>query len=568
MTSNRMRNQSGVPWILSAVLLMGLRAATGVELTGVVQYADGEPAWGARIVIASELDPGAMVRVLTDEDGAFRAELSPNVPTAVGSPAPAVEPSRPELYASFPNPFNPETLIPYRLARPSWVHLTVYNSAGQPVRRLVDGFQAAGVHRARWDATDDTGSGVGAGVYFYRFAADGLADTGKMVLLDGAHRASRGGTGRVGSVAARPAASGYAISVLGYGFADVHHTGVTEADLPLHIQVERAISPIGIDGHQHLDGAYPDGGRLVEDYQSAAETALSVMDPARVWLSIIMPPPISADPDQHGTYEYTALTGVSSWNPERFALAGGGGILSPMLHAAALTGELTEDTRALFIARADSIAADGVAAFGEMTALHMSFFSGHPFIAIPPDNQLFKDLADVAAREDLPIDLHMEAVLADMLRPDGFGFPNPDTLSANIGALENLLRHNRDARIIWAHVGWDNTGDMKIGLLRDLLDDHDNLYMALKLLGAIGVQFSANRPVDEAGVVRQEWLDLIADFPDRFVMGADEFFGIPGVTVERPPSTAATWAFLDQLPEDLARRLAWENAASIYRLGP
>ena len=79
---------------------------------------------------------------------------------------------------------------------------------------------------------------------------------------------------------------------------------------------------------------------------------------------------------------------------------------------------------------------------------------------------------------------------------------------------------------------------------------------------------SASRPVDDSGILRDEWLTLISDYPDRFLLGADEFFGIPGLTTERPPSTMATWSFLEQLPEDLARRLSWENARAVYRLSP
>ena len=568
MTTVGRRRLLEVLWVACAVLLCGGRAAAGVELAGALRYPDGEPVWGARVTVASAEDPQAAVTVLTDEEGAFRVELNPDPPTAVAVLTPAAEPDRPALFANYPNPFNPETLIPYRLAEGSWVRLDVYNSAGQLVRRLVDGFRAAGVHRVHWNATDERGAGVGAGAYFYRLQADGLVGTGKMLLVDGNHRTVP--THEIGmtaaGVAARPLASSYTVDAVGYGFADVHRVGVTEADMPLSIGVERVATPLGVDGHQHLDGVYTDRGSQVVDYLSAAQTAISIMDPSRVGVSIIMPPPISADPEQRGTYDYTALTGVVEEYPQRFAVAGGGGILSPMLHAAALSGELSEETRQLFRERAEAIAAAGVAAFGEMTALHLSFFSGHPFIGIPPDNQLFKDLADVAAQEGLPIDLHMEAVLADMPRPDGFGDPNPETLTANITPLEDLLRHNRDARIIWAHVGWDNTGDMTLGLLRDLLEAHDNLYMGIKLLSQVGVQVAANRPVDGAGRVRADWLALIGDYPDRFVLGADEFFGIPGLTTERPPSTAATWAFLDQLPEDLARRLAWENAEAVYRL--
>ena len=105
----------------------------------------------------------------------------------------------------------------------------------------------------------------------------------------------------------------------------------------------------------------------------------------------------------------------------------------------------------------------------------------------------------------------------------------------------------------------------RVGLLRRLLESHPNLYLSLKLLERAGLQVAENRPV-ENGVIRSEWVDLIGDFPNQFVMGADEFFGIPGLTPERPPSMKATWSLINQLPEDLARRVACENASMIYRL--
>ncbi|HJP29493.1 MAG: amidohydrolase family protein [Candidatus Latescibacteria bacterium] len=558
---------SGLVWTLGFILFLGLRMAGAVELSGSIRYTDGTPVWGARVTIASELDSRQVVTVLTDAAGAYRARLTPDPPTAVASPAAAL-PGGPELYPNYPNPFNPETQIPFRLARPARVQLTILNSAGQPVRHLVDGFRDAGMHLARWDATSNDGVGVGAGTYFYRLETDGLVRSGKMLLLDGHHGSRHSGASPAITTAARRTAVGFAVRVLGYGFDDVHRTGITASDMPFELEVERVVTALGVDGHQHLDGVYRDDGVLVQDYLTAAGTAMSIMDPARVGVSIIMPPPISADPEQRGTYDYTSLTEVAELLPERFAVAGGGGILNPMIHAASLSGELSDETRDLFRARADSLVAAGVAAFGEMTALHLSFFEGHPFIGMPPNHQLFKDLADVSARTGVPIDLHMEAVAADKpLRAD-FGEPNPDTLSANTDQLEDLLRHNRNARIVWAHIGWDNTGDMKISLLRDLLEAHDNLYLALKLLEQAGLQVSASRPVDDSGILRDEWLTLISDYPDRFLLGADEFFGIPGLTTERPPSTMATWSFLEQLPEDLARRLSWENARAVYRLSP
>ncbi|MSR84155.1 MAG: T9SS type A sorting domain-containing protein, partial [Candidatus Latescibacteria bacterium] len=73
---------------------------------------------------------------------------------------------------------NPATLIEYRLPRDGRVRLEVFNDSGQRVEVLADGWRQAGAHVAAWD----TGS-QGSGVYFYRFWADGFAQTRKMLLI-------------------------------------------------------------------------------------------------------------------------------------------------------------------------------------------------------------------------------------------------------------------------------------------------------------------------------------------------------------------------------------------------
>ena len=87
------------------------------------------------------------------------------------------------LEPNAPNPFNSTTLIPYRLAEPGWTRLMIYNSLGQPVRTLVDGFQAAGVYQVLWDARDQQGSNVAAGVYVTRLQYPGGVQTKRLLYL-------------------------------------------------------------------------------------------------------------------------------------------------------------------------------------------------------------------------------------------------------------------------------------------------------------------------------------------------------------------------------------------------
>ena len=80
------------------------------------------------------------------------------------------------LLPNYPNPFNPETWIPYRLAEDAFVTLTIYDQSGQIVRTLEVGHRVAAFYESRskaihWDGRNEIGEGVGSGVYFYHLSA-------------------------------------------------------------------------------------------------------------------------------------------------------------------------------------------------------------------------------------------------------------------------------------------------------------------------------------------------------------------------------------------------------------
>jgi uncharacterized protein (DUF362 family) len=88
---------------------------------------------------------------------------------------------RPNAYIlgqNFPNPFNGSTIIEYQLLKGGRVLLEVYNSRGQRMAVLVNGWQGKGIHMASWSA-----GGQPAGVYFYRFKTDGFEKIGKMIVF-------------------------------------------------------------------------------------------------------------------------------------------------------------------------------------------------------------------------------------------------------------------------------------------------------------------------------------------------------------------------------------------------
>ena len=95
---------------------------------------------------------------------------------------------RTSLMQNFPNPFNPETWIPYYLADAATVTVRIYNVKGELIRSIDVGKQAAGAYTSRqraayWDGRDDTGQSVASGVYFYQLLADDFSETRRMVVM-------------------------------------------------------------------------------------------------------------------------------------------------------------------------------------------------------------------------------------------------------------------------------------------------------------------------------------------------------------------------------------------------
>ena len=97
-------------------------------------------------------------------------------------------PEKTELLANYPNPFNPETWIPYRLAESAFVTLTIYDPSGHAVRTLDVGRQSASAYESRskaiyWDGRNELGQQAASGVYFYHLSAGDYSATRKMLIL-------------------------------------------------------------------------------------------------------------------------------------------------------------------------------------------------------------------------------------------------------------------------------------------------------------------------------------------------------------------------------------------------
>ena len=99
----------------------------------------------------------------------------------------ALTPKETALLANYPNPFNPETWIPYQLANPADVALRIHAIDGSLVRMLSLGHKGVGVYQSRsraayWDGRNAQGEPVASGVYFYTLTADDFTATRKMLI--------------------------------------------------------------------------------------------------------------------------------------------------------------------------------------------------------------------------------------------------------------------------------------------------------------------------------------------------------------------------------------------------
>ena len=87
------------------------------------------------------------------------------------------------LHQNYPNPFNPVTTLRYDLPENGLVNITIYDMLGRQVKTLINQIQDVGYRSVIWDATNDYGKPVSAGIYLYQIQAGEYISTKKMVLL-------------------------------------------------------------------------------------------------------------------------------------------------------------------------------------------------------------------------------------------------------------------------------------------------------------------------------------------------------------------------------------------------
>ena len=196
-------NRDGRVSILDLILVaqqLGKRVSAGsavdvngdgvVSILDLIRVAQGiaespaAPSVGTESAAAATIEAWiAQARLEDDGSLAFKRGIE-NLQALLAS----LIPEETALLHNYPNPFNPETWIPYQLAHAADVTLTIYDTKGVLVRQLDLGYQQAGYYTNRtqaayWDGRNHLGESVGSGVYFYQLRAGDYSTLRKMVIL-------------------------------------------------------------------------------------------------------------------------------------------------------------------------------------------------------------------------------------------------------------------------------------------------------------------------------------------------------------------------------------------------
>lgn len=318
-----------------------------------------------------------------------------------------------------------------------------------------------------------------------------------------------------------------------------------------------------IDTHVHFESV------RVRNFEASARTALGTMDQYGIVRSLIMSPP-RASFNVRINHDIEELQAAVAGQRERFAVLGGGGSLSIMIHATA-PADVTADVKKRFRARAEEILALGAVGFGEIPIEHLSLPAmgpGHAYAAVAADHPLLLLLAEIAAERQVPVDVHFDLIPEDMPLPEQLAAAaNPPQLRANLEGFRRLLAHRPQAPIVWSHVGFEPLLTRGPGIVREMLASYPNLYMSFRINRTGG---SPAMAFTQDGQLKPAWLELIRDFPDRFLLGSDSFY-MPGSQGARGTGASGMnnlRSLIDQLPPELGRQVASDNAIRLYRLAP
>jgi len=189
----------------------------------------------------------------------------------------------------------------------------------------------------------------------------------------------------------------------------------------------------------------------------------------------------------------------------------------------------------------------------------------------PPDSPFMMRLIDLAATSGLPVAIHMEAES----RGEHIEFLKKSADEDTLSPFERLLDHNKDAVIIWCHLGRATPE-----LVKKMLDKHPHLYTDISDVQPRGVHVKGvppesiaiyreytlkNSVIDENGHLIDSWKKLFMSYPDRIMLGCDAMsprcYGQMYTALMNELKN-----ILSQLTTDVAQKIAYQNAKKIFKI--
>lgn len=295
-----------------------------------------------------------------------------------------------------------------------------------------------------------------------------------------------------------------------------------------------------IDTHAHaITSSYP-LSRVISD-----------MDKYHVDKMVIMQPP--ADLYRYQKPAELGIPEAGQKYPSRFLMLYQGPAFK-LLQEVANRGSFSPKEEKQFKTLVEEAAKSGIyAGFGEIALRHFPqpYLTGKEKaardITIPGDHPWLLALTDIAAKYGLPIDIHIE--------------PSSDTLPG----FEKLIAHNPEAKIIFDHAGWYNTGEGTASLFSTLMSKYSNLYASIKIRKPASADQAKTAILQADGQINEDWMNVFKEYPERFMIGSDVKFGLPSEEGDVEKCYALTRKFLGKLPPDLSKKIMSENAKLLFK---
>lgn len=230
--------------------------------------------------------------------------------------------------------------------------------------------------------------------------------------------------------------------------------------------------------------------------------------------------------------------------PGRFISLYGGEAIT-LLDAVVARGSFTKAEQKQYVALLEeAMASDKYSGFGEIALRHVLPKPGEGAdVTVPGDHPWMLIMSDIAAKYDVPIDVHMDI----------------EAGANGIAGLETLLDHNKKTTIVWSHTAWSRTDyeSFPIVELRRLLETHPNLYSSIKIQTETAF-------MDPNKKIKPEWLALFEDYSGRFLVGSDIK---PGLAEDEFRFVERHRKFLEQLPPEIVKAFERDNAIEVFKIG-